>query len=125
MKKLLCILMAFGLSGGEVYLALLQGMAWTGMVVTYSMDQGLRRGITDTFSGDAPCAMCCAVKIERSKSVPETSFSVPAFQPIVAVIHTFDRCLHARSAERLRTATDPCALTRDPNPPVTPPPRLA
>lgn len=43
--------------------ALLQGVAWVGMAVTYSVERGsLVEGLEMTFDGDHPCPMCKAVK---------------------------------------------------------------
>ena len=43
--------------------ALLQGVAWVGMAVTYSVERGsLMEGLEMTFDGDHPCPMCKAVK---------------------------------------------------------------
>ncbi len=41
---------------------LLQGIAWLGMIVSYSKSHGLRSGFEMTFSGAYPCPICLAVK---------------------------------------------------------------
>ncbi len=41
---------------------ILQGIAWAGMVVSYSKAHGIRSGWEMTFSGDYPCAVCIAIQ---------------------------------------------------------------
>lgn len=49
--------------------ALLQLTAWGWMIVSYSSEEGLRTGVTDTFSGEKPCELCHFVEgIERPLS---------------------------------------------------------
>lgn len=57
------------LSGGPV--ALLQCVAWAGMLVSYSAEDGLVQGVTDTFSGERPCSLCERVReMERERPEP-------------------------------------------------------
>ena len=35
-----------------------QEIAWAGMLVRYTQERGLVRGVAETFDGDHPCAMC-------------------------------------------------------------------
>jgi hypothetical protein len=51
------------LTGGPY--GIMQCYAWLGMIVSYSQQDGLARGIEDTFSGERPCGMC--VKIAAAK----------------------------------------------------------
>lgn len=39
---------------------LLQLIAWSKMMVQYSLDHGLQKGMSMTFSGNHPCALCHA-----------------------------------------------------------------
>ncbi len=45
---------------------LLQAFAWTGMIVRYSRDFGVRRAIVMTFDGEHPCPLCLAIKAGRA-----------------------------------------------------------
>ena len=57
------------LMGGPI--AALQLVAWSGMLVTYSAEVGLSQGVTDTFSGKKPCALCLQVReMERDAPSP-------------------------------------------------------
>jgi hypothetical protein len=38
--------------------ALLQSVAWTGMVIAYAQDAGLKEALVRTFDGKHPCPLC-------------------------------------------------------------------
>lgn len=43
--------------------AVLQTAAWVRMAITYSISTGsISEGLSQTFDGDHPCRMCCAIK---------------------------------------------------------------
>lgn len=46
--------------------ALLQAAAWTGMVIRYSREAGLRSAIAMTFDGRHPCRLCLAIRAGRT-----------------------------------------------------------
>jgi hypothetical protein len=65
-KKLgtvLCAVAMFSIAGG--HWAVLQSVAWTGMVIEYSRDASLTSALSKTFDGKHPCTLC--VKIDESK----------------------------------------------------------
>ncbi|MCB1076292.1 MAG: hypothetical protein KDM64_00575 [Verrucomicrobiae bacterium] len=79
--------------------AVLQGVAWVGMAVSYSIREGsVSEGLSQTFDGKHPCPLCCAVK----KGTQETSDDpvVPAPKSEVKSVKT-DMILSA--SLRLRT----------------------
>lgn len=45
--------------------AVLQTVAWAGMIVEYTRSYGLESGVEKTFDGDHPCHMC--VKVEKGR----------------------------------------------------------
>lgn len=47
--------------------ALLQTMAWTGMIISYSRDASLSEAVSKTFDGQHPCCMCKAIKQARAE----------------------------------------------------------
>ena len=70
----LLLLAALMISIGGQWMVL-QGVAWVGMAVTYSVSEGsVSAGLSKTFDGDHPCPMCLAVREgaqdEDSKGVP-------------------------------------------------------
>ncbi len=53
--------------------AVLQAVAWTGMVVTFSQDGSLGDAVEKTFNGKAPCKLCKAVaEGKRTEQTSET-----------------------------------------------------
>ena len=42
--------------------ALLQTVAWAGMVISYSRDASLKQAVSMTFDGEHPCPLCKAIK---------------------------------------------------------------
>lgn len=47
--------------------ALLQTVAWTGMLVSYSRDGSFTEAVSKTFDGQHPCCMCKAIKQGRTE----------------------------------------------------------
>jgi len=47
--------------------ALLQTVAWTGMLLTYSRGTSLSEAVTKTFDGQHPCALCKFVENGRAE----------------------------------------------------------
>lgn len=61
------LLAVFVLVGG--HWAVLQTVAWAGMLRTYSQSDGLVAGVEKTFSGEHPCKMC--LKVQAGKKQEE------------------------------------------------------
>ena len=62
-----CLVSALMISIGGQW-ALLQSAAWLGMAVSYSFKAGsVAEGLSQTFDGDHPCPMCCALKKSQEK----------------------------------------------------------
>jgi hypothetical protein len=60
-------LLALRLLGGDV--AMLQIVAWTGMIVSRSAERGVAAAVESTFEGDEPCPLCKAVQaVQQSGS---------------------------------------------------------
>ena len=55
---------------GGAHLAVLQLVAWTGMVVVYSGENGMARGMSETFSGEKPCPLCKAINQAKRQDLP-------------------------------------------------------
>jgi len=61
----LLFLAMFSIAGG--HWAVLQSVAWTGMLIEYSQNESFRGAIIKTFGGKAPCQMCRTVEEGRQK----------------------------------------------------------
>jgi hypothetical protein len=70
-SKVLCVVL-LTLSLG-MHWALLQSVAWVGMVVSYAQDESLPTALAKTFDGKHPCKICRAVaEGKRSERAPQT-----------------------------------------------------
>ena len=47
--------------------ALLQTVAWTGMIISYSRDASFTEAVSKTFDGEHPCPMCKMIKKGRAE----------------------------------------------------------
>lgn len=56
--------------------AVLQGIAWTGMLISFSRDGSLVEAVAKTFDGEHPCPLCKAVD-KGQKQDQEKSVQVP------------------------------------------------
>ena len=68
------------LTGGPY--ALVQSYAWISMIIQYSKDDGLAKGVKDTFSGERPCHLCKkidSVKKDESKQPLSKDIDLSAF----------------------------------------------
>jgi len=61
----LLFLAMFSIAGG--HWAVLQSVAWTGMLIEYSQSSSLRAAVIKTFGGKAPCQMCRTIEEGRQK----------------------------------------------------------
>ena len=61
----------------------LQSLAWTTMIIDYSMRAPLRQAITQTFDGAHPCSLCHAVSTgKNSEKKPDLQWSTPKIDMI-------------------------------------------
>lgn len=91
--------------------AFLQGVAWTGMVISYARDGSVIEAVTKTFDGEHPCPLCKVVeegqkqdqektldgkikKLEAALLVALASLVPPPAQPVA-------RVMSQQKAERL------------------------
>ncbi len=49
---------------------LVQEVAWVNMLVSYTQERGLKRGIIETFNGDHPCPLCKKAEQLRQQERP-------------------------------------------------------
>jgi hypothetical protein len=47
--------------------AVLQTIAWTGMIISYSRDASFSEAVSKTFDGEHPCPMCKVIKKARAE----------------------------------------------------------
>jgi hypothetical protein len=65
---------------------ILQAAAWAGMILDYSRTYGAEQGLSKTFDGAHPCALCCKVKQgrehEQKQSALKSDFKFDKNPPI-------------------------------------------
>jgi hypothetical protein len=49
---------------------LVQEVAWVKMLVSYTQERGLKRGVIETFDGNHPCALCHKAEKLRQQEKP-------------------------------------------------------
>jgi hypothetical protein len=64
----LSLLLGVILAGG--HLALLQGVAWAGMLLARAGEQPLAIAVRTTFDGEHPCALCRAIEQHQHDAAP-------------------------------------------------------
>lgn len=72
-KFILVLALCFTLG---LHWGLLQAVAWTGMVVTYSRDASLKTALVKTFDGNHPCKLCVVVA-DGKKSEKTSEIKTP------------------------------------------------
>ncbi|OAI55883.1 hypothetical protein AYO49_05105 [Verrucomicrobiaceae bacterium SCGC AG-212-N21] len=123
----LALFMGLWLSGG--HWMLLQVTAWSGMMVTRTVEMGVGEALETTFSGESPCALCMAVQAGQEKensSVPQQTkdggklkLEVTLSGGIVALVPP------PPLAQAHAQEMTPAVVTSQPEPPVPPPRVLA
>jgi len=70
LRVLLMSFLALRLLGGDF--AVVQVVAWTGMIVTRTAEQGVTAAVASTFDGQHPCPLCQALDTARSQEQKDT-----------------------------------------------------
>ncbi len=114
------LVLALSLSLG-LHWAVLQSVAWVGMVVNYSQFGPLTEALAKTFDGKHPCSLCKLVdagkQTEQKQELQKTSAKVEYFFVSSAVM------LHAPVLDALPAISFRFTATRGESPP-SPPPRI-
>ncbi len=123
----LLILAALMVSIGGQWM-LLQGVAWLGMAVTYSVESGsVSSGLSKTFDGEHPCPLCKAVQKgsqeERDPAAPSGGKSLASSKAEMCSCESA-RLFPPAGVRSTLTRNDMKAVARM-NAPDGPPPRLA
>jgi hypothetical protein len=73
------------LAGGPY--ALMQGVAWAGMLVNYSKTDGLAKAAVDTFSGEKPCELCCKITEAKQEDARQNKSDSPELTALANLRH--------------------------------------
>jgi hypothetical protein len=67
LRKLLAIALVLLMQGPAM---LVQEVAWVKMLVSYTQERGLKRGVMETFDGEHPCGLCKKAAELRQQEQP-------------------------------------------------------
>lgn len=68
LRKLLAIALILLMQGPAM---LVQEVAWVKMLVSYTQERGLKRGVMETFDGNHPCGLCKKAAELRQQEQPQ------------------------------------------------------
>ena len=102
--------------------ALLQTVAWTGMLVTYSQDGAFSEAVSKTFDGKHPCCMCKAIESARQDEQKQSQEKFNQDAKIKCVLPAETAILYAPMCSQLPTPLPAVFHFLLPEP-ETPPPR--
>ncbi|MBN8418200.1 MAG: hypothetical protein J0L73_04730 [Verrucomicrobia bacterium] len=105
-----------------VHWALLQGVAWAGMLVSFASEGSVMEAVQKTFDGQHGCALCKKVKEGNSSNRKQTQQAGQSMQKINAVLVEMTT-LVAPAAETISFATIRERVVQRTELPETPPPR--
>lgn len=101
--------------------ALLQAVAWTGMLITYSRGASFKEAVSKTFDGEHPCALCKAIKKGRAEEKqPKQQQSKPISKLDLAMVGQAAPFLFACDREQIAGLDSP-AFSHSDEPPKPPP----
>lgn len=118
-----CLAIACLLSSTHLDLAVLQTVAWTGMLVNYSQDRSLSEAANMTFDGEHPCGLCCAIK--KAKTKPSHEFSATPLPDGPTLLLEGAQRTHASIFSFALTEMALAPSLHSPQDPPVPPPRAA
>lgn len=102
--------------------ALLQSVAWAGMIFDYSTEAGLRQGISMTFDGDHPCSLCNVIEEAKDQDQQQDETTVQPAKDLKLEPALRDFALYPPSVENPAVRRH-ALLQKLPRQPVDPPPR--
>lgn len=76
-KKLTSFFLILQVAG--IHWALLQSIAWSGMLAENIRQASLKEAVSRTFDGEHPCGLCTAID-EGKKSEKKQEFQLPSFK---------------------------------------------
>lgn len=106
--------------------AFLQAVAWSGMLVKYSAESGLWVGLQQTFDGEHPCPLCCAIKKAQGQGAAADHLTAAQPETRLLATSTLSGRIDRAPAPAWRHTTAPAhPPERALDPPPRPPPRYA
>jgi hypothetical protein len=106
------------------HLVLLQTVAWSTMLLSYSQNASLKEAAKKTFDGDHPCPLCKAVKESRKEEKKLPMFKAESKKEMLppAGVALYERIGHVFGLEPTHYRF---TISLGPDDVAVPPPRLA
>lgn len=104
--------------------ALLQTVAWTGMLVSYSRDGSFATAVSKTFDGKHPCCMCKAIESGRQEEQKQSPDKLAPDAKIKGALPAETVWQYAPVTIAALRITPALAPTSHLTEPPTPPPRF-
>ena len=82
-------------AASNLHLPVLQVVAWTGMIVSYSQGRTVSEAVRMTFDGEHPCPMCKAIKKQQTEQPQQLQVASPTMR-LMAVWEPPDGYEHIR-----------------------------
>ncbi len=120
------VVLALCLSVGLQWVVL-QGIAWTGMMIKFSQQDSLAEAVSKTFDGEHPCPLCKAVKkgmdaSSQGDSSPNTPAGKdPEFKLTLALVRIPQFAFPQKQSHSWPTAHEVAVIRQEQ--PETPPPQ--
>lgn len=102
--------------------ALLQGIAWTGMLISFARDGAVMEAVQKTFDGQHGCALCQKVKQGRDSNDSQPQQAGQSLKKVDAVLVKIIHLI-APAAEKMSFVMTHETLAQRNELPETPPPR--
>ena len=102
--------------------ALLQGIAWTGMLISFAREGAMIEAVEKTFDGQHGCALCAKVKEGRDANQSQPQQTGQSLKKMDAVLVTLTRLI-APAGEKISFAMIRETMVQRNEMPETPPPR--
>jgi hypothetical protein len=121
----LLLVWALLIAGGGHW-ALLQSVAWTGMIVSFSRQSTLHESVVRTFSGEAPCSMCVAIADgiqDEARNRADASRPAPESTRLFGLVESHHRVPFSRDQGQKASMTLPSPRSQPADEPLLPPPR--
>ena len=103
--------------------ALLQGIAWTGMLISFASEGTVIEAVEKTFDGQHGCALCAKVKEGRDSDQQQPQQAGQSLKKMDAVLVEITKLIAPAAEEMSFAMIHACSVKRSERPEMPPPRR--
>jgi hypothetical protein len=103
--------------------ALLQGIAWTGMLISFASEGTVIEAVEKTFDGQHGCPLCAKVKAGHDSNQKQPQQTGQSLKKIDAVLVVITKLIAPAAEETSFAMIRECSVTRNERPEMPPPRR--